>query len=211
MDRKILIFGATGNTGLEICKELEANHKDHYAFVRKGSESKIKTSTTSTIIGDVLKQTDVDEAIMNNDFTDIIIALGSRDFRGGEIRFNGTRNIISSLNSNGKKAKLHVISANGVGNSWKNLTWGEKLICKLFISKAMKDHAGQEDIVSTNAGGYHIIRPVGLTDKEGTGKIISEQENVLPNSKISRANVAKYLVKSMGENVSGTHSICNDE
>ena len=210
MDRKILVFGATGKTGLEICKELEANNIGHSAFVREGSESKLKTSTTNAIIGNVLKQTDIDKAIRNNEFTDIIIALGSRDFRGGRIRFNGTNNIINSLNSNEKNAKLHVISANGVGNSWKNLTWSEKLMCKLFISKAMKDHELQEDIVSINTGGYHIIRPVGLTNEEGTGKIIAEQENVLPNSKINRASVAKYLVKSMIDNISGKYSICND-
>lgn len=103
-----------------------------------------------------------------------------------------------------------MISANGVGNSWKNLNWSEKLMCKLFISKAMKDHELKEDIFSTNTGGYHIIRPVGLTNEEGTGKIIAEQENVLPNSKVSRANVAKYLVKSMIDNISGKYSICND-
>lgn len=121
MERRIILFGATGNTGLEICKELESNNLNYSSFVRKGSESKLKPSNSDIITGDVLEIVDVDKAINENDFTDIIIALGSRDFRGGEIRFRGTKNVVDSLNSNGKKAKIHVISANGVGNSWKNL------------------------------------------------------------------------------------------
>ena len=134
MDRNIILFGATGNTGLEICKALESNNLNYSSFVRKGSESKLKTFSTSIIAGDVLVPSDVDMAINKNDFTDIIIALGSRNFRGGEIRFSGTKNIVDSLNSSGKQAKIHVISANGIGNSWKNLKWNEKLMCKLFIS-----------------------------------------------------------------------------
>ena len=209
MDRNIILFGATGNTGLEVCKALDSNNIKHSVFVREGSESKLKSPSASIITGDVLELSDVNAATHNNDFTDIIIALGSRDFRSGEIRFNGTKNIVDSLNSSGKKAKIHVISANGVGNSWKNLKWSEKLMCKLFISKAMKDHELQEEIVSSNAGGYHIIRPVGLTNEEGSGKIIAEEEKALLNSKISRANVAKYLIESMTENIAGKHSICD--
>jgi len=209
MNRKIIIFGATGNTGLEICKELESKNINYSTFVRKGSESKLKTSNAELIAGDVLEKADVDKAINENDFTDVIVALGSRNFRGGEIRFNGTKNIIDSLNSNMKQAKLHVISANGVGNSWKNLKWHEKLMCKLLISKAMKDHELQEELVSSNTGGYHIIRPVGLTNEPGSGKINTEEENALSNSKVSRANVAKYLVDSMNDDTSGKHSICD--
>jgi len=209
MDNKIILFGATGNTGIEICKELESKSMNYSTFVRRGSESKLKTTNSDVILGDVLEVNDVNKVINENDFTDIIIALGSRDFRGGEIRFNGTKNIVDSLNSNGKKAKIHVISANGVGNSWKNLKWHEKLMCKLLISKAMKDHELQEELVSSNPGGHHIIRAVGLTNETGSGKIIVEEENALPNSKVSRANVAMYLVQSMNENISGKHSLCN--
>lgn len=153
MNKKILVFGSTGNTGIEICRNLESKSIPYSAFIRKGSESKIKDLHPNIVLGDVLDTADVDRAIKENDYTDVIIALGSRDFRGGEIRCNGTKHIVNSLNSNQKKAKLHVISANGVGNSWKNLKWFEKLICKLLISKAMKDHESQEKIVSSNKGG----------------------------------------------------------
>ena len=151
----------------------------------------------------------VDIFIKDQDFTDVVIALGSRDFRGGEIRYNGTKNVVDSLMTNGKNAKIHVISANGVGNSWSNLKWHEKLMCKLFISKAMKDHELQEKVVCSNVGGYHIIRPVGLKNEAGTGKIHAETERILPSSSMTRADVATYLVDSMNNNISGKHSICN--
>ncbi len=209
MDGKIIVFGATGNTGIEICKVLEAREMNHSAFVRKGSEQKITSNFTTLVSGDVLQASDVENAFKEQAFTDVIIALGSRDFRGGGIRYNGTKNIIDSLKANGIQAKIHVISANGVGDSWSNLKWHEKLMCKLFISKAMKDHELQEEIVCSNSGGYHIIRPVGLKNDPGTGKIQAEAEGALSNSSITRADVATYLIDSMINNVSGKHSICN--
>ncbi|MDA8910916.1 NAD(P)H-binding protein [Crocinitomicaceae bacterium] len=210
MNKKILVFGATGNTGIEICRDLDSKRINYSAFVRRGSETKIKVLQPNILFGDVLNTIDVDRVLKENDFTDVIIALGSRDFRGGEIRSNGTKHIVNSLNSNQKIAKLHVISANGVGNSWKNLKWFEKLICKLLISKAMKDHESQEEIVSSNKGGYHIIRPVGLTNETGSKNIIVEGKNALPNSKVSRTNVAKYLVDSLLDGKSGKFSICDE-
>lgn len=210
MNKKILVFGATGNTGIEICRDLDSKRINYSAFVRRGSETKIKVLQPNILFGDVLNTIDVDRVLKENDFTDVIIALGSRDFRGGEIRSNGTKHIVNSLNSNQKIAKLHVISANGIGNSWKNLKWFEKLICKLLISKAMKDHESQEEIVSSNKGGYHIIRPVGLTNETGSKNIIVEEKNALPNSKVSRTNVAKYLVDSLLDGKSGKFSICDE-
>ena len=210
MNKKILVFGATGNSGIEICRDLDSKRINYSAFIRRGSETKIKVLQPNILFGDVLNTIDVDRVLKENDFTDVIIALGSRDFRGGEIRSNGTKHIVNSLNSNQKIAKLHVISANGVGNSWKNLKWFEKLICKLLISKAMKDHESQEEIVSSNKGGYHIIRPVGLTNETGSKNIIVEEKNALPNSKVSRTNVAKYLVDSLLDGKSGKFSICDE-
>ncbi len=122
MNNKIIIFGATGNTVIEICKELKSHNINYSVFVRNGSESKIENPDTNIILGDVLNPFDLDKAFSENDYTDIIIALGSRNFRSGDIRFNGTKNIIDSINSNEKRIKIHVVSANGVGSSWKNLS-----------------------------------------------------------------------------------------
>lgn len=73
----------------------------------------------------------------------------------------------------------------------------------------MKDHELQEECVAANPGGFHIIRPVGLTNELGSGKIIIKKSGALPNSKVSRANVAKYLVDSLSDNTMGRHSICD--
>ena len=207
MDRKIIVFGATGNTGIKICEELDRLEMVHSAFARKSSEDKIKTKLSNVVVGDVLQKTDVEKAIKGTSYTDIIIALGSRDLKALNIRSNGTTHIVEVLNESALKSKLHVISAHGVGNSWDSLKWYEKLISKLLLSKTLKDHELQEEIVSSNLGGFHIIRPVALKNSEATENIYSVSEGQLPNGDISRADVAKFLVERMLSNKSGYSSI----
>lgn len=208
MDRKVIVFGATGNTGAKICEELESLDISHSAFVRKGSETKIKTQTTKVLQGDVLQKSDVENALKSEVFTDVIIALGSRDLKGESIRSSGTRNIVEALNEIKLKCKTHVISAHGVGDSWDRLKWFEKLITKLFLAKTMQDHELQESFAKSNTGGYHIIRPVALKNGTPTGNTCQKAEGFMPKGDIDRADVAKFLVESMMSEKSGSISIC---
>jgi len=208
MERIIIVFGATGNTGIKICEELNSKGMKHSAFVRKGSKHKLQTELTMIIEGDVLQKTDVEKALIGQTFTDIIIALGSRDLKAVNIRSIGTQNIVEVLNEQSIKSKLHVLSAHGVGDSWDRLKGYEKLISKLLIAKTMKDHELQERIVISNSGGYHIIRPVALKNGEATGNIYSQKEGPLPKGDISRADVGKFLIDSMLSDKNGCSSIC---
>ena len=140
MVSEIIVFGATGNTGVQICEKLNALNMRHSAFVRKGSESKINTELTLVVEGDVLKKTEVEKALKGQAYTDIILALGSRDLKATNIRSTGTKNIVDVLKENSLKAKVHIISAHGVGDSWSRLKWYEKWISKLFLGNTMKDH-----------------------------------------------------------------------
>ena len=72
----------------------------------------------------------------------------------------------------------------------------------------MLDHNLQEEIVTKSFPEYHIVRPVELTNGDLTGKIHDRKEGFLPGSKISRADVAKYLVEAMLNNKNGFSSIC---
>jgi len=197
MNRKVIVFGATGSTGIKICEQLSEYKILHYAFVRKCSESKIKVQNTELIIGNVLNSEDIENAFKSNEFTDVVISLGSRDLKKTNIRSEGTKSIVEAMNKLSIKCKIHIVSALGVGESWSQMNWFGKLFCKILISNSMKDHGIQEEIVVKSSQKFHIIRPVGLTDGELTGKILNHTEGLMPNNQISRADVARYLVDSL--------------
>ena len=63
MNRKIIVFGATGNTGIKIREELNSQQIKHSVFVRRGSEQKVKTSPSALYAGDALSKTDIEKVL----------------------------------------------------------------------------------------------------------------------------------------------------
>jgi nucleoside-diphosphate-sugar epimerase len=208
MNRNIIVFGATGKTGQLICKELELNNLNYTVFVREQSANKIVDSAVKIKTGNVLNTEDVQLAFDKESFSDVIIALGSKDLKGSGIRSNGTKNIIDALNNTQSKSHIHAISALGVGESWTQLNWFGKLISNLLIKPTMNDHNEQEKYLKGNSLPYHILRPVGLKDGASKGEVHVQNEGFLPSNSIQRADVSKFLVKSLLENKTGVSGIC---
>ena len=208
MNRNIIVFGATGKTGQLICKELELNNLTYSVFVREQSANKIESTEVKIKSGNVLNAEDVQLVFDKESFSDVIIALGSKDLKGSGIRSIGTKNIIGALNSTHSKSHIHAISALGVGESWTQLNWFAKLISNLLIKSTMTDHNKQEKYLKSNSLPYHIIRPVGLKDGDSKGEVHVQNEGFLPSNSIQRADVAKFLVKNLLENKTGVSGIC---
>lgn len=208
----VIVFGASGKTGQQICQKLAEKDVQHFAFVRKGSEDKVKTQSTALIFGSVLNKEDIESAFKSHPLiTDVVIALGSRDLKKSFIRSTGTQNILDVMAKLSAGSKIHVISALGVGESWRQLGWFAKLLCKVLLNHAMQDHGLQEEAVVKSGFPFHIIRPVGLTDGVATGKVLVQNAGFLPNNSIARADVALYLVESLLSDRSGFSSICKEE
>jgi len=208
MNRNVIVFGATGKTGIAICRELKEKKIPYSVFVRKKSSSKILHSSIRIKKGDVLNTEDVEGVFQNEVFTDVIIALGSKDLKSDSIRSKGTKHILEALTKNKSNSFIHVISALGIGESWNQLKWHGKLISKLLIKSTMNDHTEQEKLVRNSSNPYHILRPVALKDGEATGEIHVQNEGFLPSNSIKRADVAKFLVESLLENKEGINGIC---
>lgn len=208
MNRNVIVFGATGKTGTLICKELELNNITYSVFVRESSSDKIENKNIKTYKGDVFNEQEVKLAIESEEYTDVIIALGSKDLKASGIRSKGTQNIVKALSNSNPSATIHIISALGIRDSWNQLKWHGKLISNLLIKNTMNDHTEQEETVVKNKNPYHIIRPVALKDGESFGDVHVQNEGFLPSNSIQRADVAKYLVKSLLENKTGVSGIC---
>lgn len=150
----------------------------------------------------------MEAAFHDKTYTDIIIALGDKSLRKSIVRSQGTTTIIEAMKMCQSNGTIHVISALGVGDSWKQLKWHAKLISKLILKSVMDDHQAQEDAVMNSSYPFHIIRPVGLTDSKPFGEVHVQETGFLPQNYIPRADVAKFVVESLIENKNGSSSIC---
>ena len=88
------------------------------------------------------------------------------------------------------------------------LHWYEKLICKLLIRQTMKDPALQEKSVNVYAGAHQIARPVTLTNSIELGTSFESSDQILPNSQISRKDLATDIVNGTFSKKTGPYCIC---
>ncbi len=194
---KLAIFGSTGKTGIEIVRQaLEEGHSVT-AFVRDPAGMPIKDDRIEFMVGDVFDRESVATAVAGQDA--VICALGARDLKRTTVRTAGTINMIAGMKTHGVK-RLVVVTAMGIGESWKTLSVGNKLFFGTVLKSARADHESQEAAVKESGLDWTIIRPSGLTDTPRTGSYEVGENIPAKTSQIPRADVADLILKVVEEN-----------
>ena len=191
----VLIFGATGATGRHLVKQaLEQNHTVT-AFARNpaGLES------THSIQGDVLDATLVEVAVQGQDA--VLCALGAPTSDKTMLRSSGTRNILCAMKKAGVE-RLVCQSSLGFGDSRDILPFHFKyILVPLVLKHAFADHESQEGLIKRSGLRWTIVRPANLTNGGFTGAYkhgfgVTEKIKL----KISRADVADFMVRQLSDN-----------
>ena len=113
---KVIVFGATGKTGIHVCWEaLEQGH-EVTAFTRSVGKVEGKGLRLQVTQGTVTDVDSVAAAVASQDAA--IVALGSNGLRDRTTLSVGTRNVVDGMVNHGV-GRLVVLSAAGVGESWK--------------------------------------------------------------------------------------------
>ena len=193
---KLLIFGATGTVGQQlVAQALEAGH-EVTAFTRNTSSITPKPGLC-VAQGDVLNAQQVRKAMGQHDA--VMVALGAG--RKGGVRAEGTRNIINAMQQAGIQ-QLICQTTLGCGQSWGNLNFFWKnVMFGWFIRAAFQDHELQEQYVRGSRLQWTIVRPGAFTNGPRTGQYkhgFNTKERSLA-LKISRADVAHFMLKALGK------------
>lgn len=197
---KLVIFGSTGSIGSHVVKQaLEAGHTVT-AFVRKPDKLNLQHPDLSLFTGDVMNPALVEEAVIGHEAA--ICILGSGKKLSGNVRSQGTKNVIQALEKAGVK-RFICQSTMGTGESWGNLNFYWKYIMFGFIlRKVFADHQIQEKYVRQSDLDWTIIRPAAFIDGDRTGKYRhgfpgSDRTSTLT---ISRPDVADFILKQLSDN-----------
>jgi len=194
----LAIFGATGNTGIElVLQALEQGHAVT-AFVRDPTRLAAENDGLTFVSGDVFDQTSVDQAVNGQDA--VICALGSgNDLKKTTVRTSGTIHIINAMKKYNVR-RLLVVTAMGVGDSWQSLSLLNKLFFATLLHSSRSDHETQEAAVKESELDWTIIRPSGLTDTPRTGVYNVGEYILAKTSRIARADVADLILKELEQN-----------
>lgn len=197
---KLLVFGASGATGIQVVEQALILGYAITAFVRDPGKFGIKNVNLAIVQGDILNEADVRSAFDNHDA--VICCLGTSPNKVGTVRSDGTANILRAMEKTNTR-RLVVQTSLGYADGKATLDrspWIFKhIIVPLLLRKAFEDHERQEEIVRRNPVDWTIVRPGGLTNGERTGQyrhgFAYDDESI--KSRISRADVADFMLKQL--------------
>jgi putative NADH-flavin reductase len=195
---KIIIFGSTGSIGAHLVKQaLDAGHTVT-AFVRNPARLQIKHHNLLTAQGDLMDAGSVVKATKGHDA--VLCAIGSG--RKGNVRSQGTLHVIQAMEQTGVK-RLVCETTLGAGDSRGNLNFFWKYIMfGMLLREAYADHEKQEAYIMRSNLDWTIVRPAAFTDGPHTGVyhhgFSADAKNV--TLKISRADVADFMLKQLSDN-----------
>jgi len=131
----------------------------------------------------------------------VIITLGSGSSRSPRVRAEGTKQIIGAMQRYGVKCLVYQTTL-GAGDSWNNLNFFWKsLTFGVLLRPAFEDQERQEQLVKGSDLEWNIVRLSVFTNgaPRGASKIDISPEQRGLTLKISRAEVAEFLITSLRE------------
>jgi putative NADH-flavin reductase len=189
---RIVIFGASGRTGLELANQALDQGHHVVAFVRNPAKLQIRHKNLSVFEGNVLNKDQVENAVSGCD--GVLFAVGVNPIKERPICTEGIKNVVAAMEKHNTQ-RLVVESAYGVRETRKGI-YGKLLW--IIIKEIMRDKESMEDALNASQLNWVIVRPTILTKGAKTSKYRVGQNlqlGILP--KISRADVADFMLKQL--------------
>ncbi|MBX2925002.1 MAG: NAD(P)H-binding protein [Chitinophagaceae bacterium] len=194
----IIIFGASGRTGLALVQQALSLDHTVTAFVRQKSKmGTINHKNLHVIEGDILNLEQVKAAIAGKDA--VISALGvSKTLHHDPVVIDGIATIVKAMKDEGVNRCIYLSVFLACNKSGQFSFFAEKIL-KRIIGKEVNDHQIKEQLIHRKVDHYTIVRAARLTNKPFTGKYRHgenlELKAFLPS--VSRANVAHFILQQL--------------
>jgi len=198
--KNILVFGASGGTGLEVVEQaLEAGHKVT-AILRHPDKFPIRHEQLRIIKGDVLNSITYENTFFGMDV--VISCLGTRNREATVVYSQGVTNILQAMQKVGMD-RIICLSAGAVEIA-PNTSFLMKFLIKNILQKLFKysyaDMLLMEGILHGSNLNWTVIRPPRLMNGDKTGKYRTSINEFIPNmSSLNRADLADYIIHHLDD------------
>jgi putative NADH-flavin reductase len=201
---ELIIFGATGRTGLALVSQaLDEGHRVT-AFVRNPKAMNVQHPDLTVVQGDVLDYESVHAAVRGQEV--VLSVLGVNSFKKNTIISDGTQNIMKAMYEHHVK-RFICVTTMGIGDSRKQKGWAYMMPISLvfhlqrlpILRNQFVDRELQEEYIKNSTLDWIIVRPGGLTDGPRTGDYCHGFSigDTTVKVKISRADVADFMLKNI--------------
>ncbi len=193
MNNKILLFGGSQRTGLEVAKILTGRGDKVRAFVRPSSDrTGLEKLGVEFVTGNVLDSDSVDAAFAQGKVDAVICTIGgSRTEPRPDVE--GTQNIVTAALHHGVQRVL-LVTAIGAGDSRAVLSehaWK-------FLGPVMELKTEAEACLTASGLAWTILRPGGMASEPATGTAIKTEDHTVMGM-IQRADLAVLVVACLDD------------
>jgi putative NADH-flavin reductase len=197
----LLIIGSTGGTGKELVRQALDQGHQVTAFARKPQKISLAHPNLKVVQGDVLDYASVESAVGGQDV--VLCALGHKRWViKSSILSEGTQNILRAMRQHNVR-RLICETSLGVGDSVGRLGLQYTLfLIPLLLFFYFRDKGRQERYIKESDREWVIVRPGVLTNGRMRGRYRHGQTvgNYLWTVRISRADVANFMLKQVAQN-----------
>lgn len=195
---KVLVLGAAGRTGRHVVAEAQRQGHDVVAFVRSAESG--ETLGAPYAVGDVTRRDTLTRALEGRDSVIDVVGLpGPVLFSRVTLFSESTATVIQAMQASEDARRLIVMTGMGAGDSkGHNGFLVDTLIFPLLARRIYEDKDRQEDLVRASGLDWTLVRPAMLTDASGGPVRATTDLRGVHGGKISRADVARFLVDQLG-------------
>ncbi|HWR36864.1 MAG TPA: SDR family oxidoreductase [Clostridia bacterium] len=192
---KLVIFGATGPTGLALTQQaLHAGH-EVTALARNPARMTIAHPKLRIVQGDVLDPPAVEQVVIGAEA--VLSCLGVKPFAGKQVQSRAGRHIVSAMQKHGVR-RFIMESAYGVAESRSLASPALRAMISVFLSWTYNDKEVEEAEIKASGLDWTIIRPTALRNGPRTGKYRVGDDLCLGlGTWINRADVADFMLKQL--------------
>lgn len=197
---KIAVIGATGGTGRAVIENALAAGHEIIAVARRPEAVKIQNARLEVRRGDVSELDSICEAIVGADAVVSVIGNG-RAKEATRFYSEAIANIIAAM-TEVKARRLICVGASGYIDEPRHpflIRFIMKNLVQPILRHSYEDMMRMEEIVRRSELDWTIVRPPRLTNGQRTEFYRVQKEVVIGGAKISRADVADYIVKSLND------------
>ena len=195
-----LIFGATGQTGLQFVRQALEREHTVTAFVRDPAKLAEQNEKLHVVQGDILDAASVNNAF-GADYDAVISALGIFHREDRTELSDGTRNIVQAMEQSGPR-RLALVSSLGAGDSAGQGNLLAKGLQRFLLNYVLIDKTRQEELIEASELDYVIARPPQLLDSDAICASPVAWRGPAPKQpklswKTTRATVAHFLLDAL--------------
>ncbi len=194
---KVVIFGATGQTGRLLMERAVATGHVVAAFVRDPTRVNIPDRSVRVVEGDVLDSAAVDRAVAGQE--GVLVALGTATRGSPQVLPQGIRRILDAMEKHGVRRIIVLSAAGALHEKAGSIVGGLGLmVARAFLPSVYQEHRAMLEELRTRNLDWIAVRPVILTNRPWSGRSRVVTDGIPRGGyRISRADVADFMIRQL--------------